>query len=532
MKRLFSAVWLGALILGGCNRAPAPLPDSREMAASTPKVMPMQSPEAFRPETRNLAASDEVPLLEQIDRENTRVVNAALPSVVRIIASRPADPRLRLFGNKIPFQLPFAPKSRPDLDADDTAYSSGVILSRDGYILTNQHAISDAVSDFTSFQVQLHDKRTFRARVVAADERVDVAILKIDAGDLTPLPWGDSDKVQVGEQVFAIGNPFDLADSVSKGIVSAKERNVREPPGEVTHYEDFIQTDAAINPGNSGGALINIHGELIGLNAAIASSTRYNMGIGFAIPSNLVRYAVGGLFKEGRLVRGYLGVILPDSVDDGVVGELNLKSSQGALLADITPGSPAEKAKLQPFDFITAVDSHKIDSEAGLSLVVAQLPIGKKVEVDFVRQGKSQSTTVQITEPPADDDRPANIDAANQDSFPIQAREIPPGANVLSGLEVAQLDDKNRQKFNVDRLVTSGVIVTGVQEGSPAEDKKIERGDVIENAAINRGSTQPLATPKDFGNLAGGLKPDQGVVLLVHDNQLGNSFIYLAPPAK
>jgi serine protease Do len=527
LKRWLYFSLAGSLALAGCGRAPAP--ESKDNSATTQHEAPEAvsgGPVTFRPEMRGLVSSDEVPLLEQIDRENVRVVNAALPSVVRIVASRPGDPRVKIFGNKIPFQLPFAP--RESSDPDDTAYSSGVILSKDGYILTNDHA----VSDFNVFEVQLNDQRTFKAKVMAVDEMVDVAILKIDATDLTPLPWGDSDKVQVGQQVFALGNPFDLNDSVSKGIVSAKGRNLPTPPApEIAPYEDYIQTDAAINPGNSGGALINIHGELIGLNAAIASTTRFNMGIGFAIPSNLVRYSVEGLFKAGHPVRGYLGVILPDSVDDGVENGLNLKSSQGALLADIQPQSPADKAKLHPFDFITAINNHKIDSEADLRLVVAQIPIGKQVEVDFVRQGKPQSTTVQIAEIPRDDQDDASEQAPDE-AVMTEVKATPAG-NVLSGLQVVDLDDKNRQKFELtDDPIASGVIVNGVEEGSAADEKGIRRGDVIESAAINRGLAQPLTAAKDFADLTGGLKPDEGAVLLVHDRERGNSFIYLAPPPK
>jgi serine protease Do len=531
IRRFFHLSLLGALALAGCGRAPTPVSQAKDSLSEAPETI---SPTgmAFRPEMRRLVSSEQIPLLEQIDRENVRVVSAALPSVVRIIASRPNDPRVKLFGNKIPFQLPFSPHGQ--MDADDTAYSSGVILSKDGYILTNDHA----VADFTVFEVQLNDKRTFRARVMAADGMVDVAILKIAATGLAPLPWGDSDKVQVGEQVFAVGNPFDLDDSVSKGIVSAKGRNLPIPPASENPYErpeapyqDYIQTDAAINPGNSGGALINIHGELIGLNAAIASTTRFNMGIGFAIPSNLVRYAVEGLFKAGHPVRGYLGVILPDSVDEGVESQLNLKSTQGALLADILHDSPAEKAKLHPFDFITAMDNHKIDSEADLRLVVAQIPIGKQVEVDFVREGKPQSTTVQITEIPRGDQDDLSETASDEEVVVSNAKETP-GANVLSGLQVTDLNDKSRQKFDVGADISAGVIVNSVEEGSPADEKGIRKGDVIESVAINRGSAEPLGAAKDFTGLSGGLKPDQGVVLLVHDRERGNSFIYLAPPAK
>ena len=531
MKRLSGLALLFAFALSGCNRAPktaqapheVPPPEPTREAAST-----QGAAVDFTPETGSLLSAQEVPLLDQINRENARVVGAALPSIVRITATRPIDPHVKLFGNELPFQFPFGSGQRHYAPSTDTAYGSGVVISRDGYILTNAHVIEDS----NLLEVQLNDKRSFTARVVASDDLVDVAVLKIDATGLRPLPWSDSDHVEVGEQVFAIGNPFDLDDSVSKGIVSAKGRNLPESPLDGPHYEDYIQTDAAINPGNSGGALINIHGELIGLNAAIASTTRVNMGIGFAIPSNLVRYAVEGLLKEGHLVRGYLGVLLPESVDDGVVSQLNLKSSEGAFLAGIRPGSPAEKAKLHAFDFVTAVDGHKIDSEAGLRLVVAQVPVGKQVRVDFVRDGKAQSTTVQISDPPADDEmtsvttpvldgRPSGEDKGIESSV----------TNVLGGIQVGDLNDKLRQKYGVDNLVTSGVVVTAVQEGSLADLKGVERGNVIESASVIPGSTQNVATTRDFAALGGSLKPGQGVALLVHDRDKPR-IVYLAAPAK
>ena len=528
MKNLLPLALLPGLALTACNRGPAPSAhEQQHSSAPSGMVVPVQDPtSSFHPEDRTTVVPEDVTLLEEINRENARVVNAALPSVVRIIASRPAEQRMKFFGSKL-LQLPFPGHPQIQEPPDDAAYSSGVILTRDGYMLTNEHA----VYDFKNFEVELHDKRTFRARVVAADALVDVAILKIEASDLVPLPWGDSDKVQVGEQVFAIGNPFDLADSVSKGIVSAKGRNLPQSETDVPHLEDFIQTDAAINPGNSGGALINIHGELIGLNAAIASTTRLNMGIGFAIPSNLVRYAVEGLFKEGHLVRGYLGVILPDSVDDGVVSELNLKSNQGALLADIKPDSPASKANLHPFDFITAVGGHKIDSEAALRLIVAQLPIGKEVKVDFVRQGKAQSTTVKIEEL-SPDEEVAEQDEPASDGPVTVSKELPGAGNVLTGLQVAELNDKNRKKYNVDADIATGVVVDRVQDGSPANLKGISPGDVIESFSMGQGNSEILSTTNDFAKLAVKLKPQQSVVLLVFDSQKRNSFIYLAPAAK
>ncbi len=530
MKRTLGLALAASFALAGCNRASSTTsapqdvsspPDSKHAdVAAEPPPAP-SAPVTFTAQTGSLVSPEDVPLLEQINHENARVVNAALPSIVRLTATRPVDPKVRMFGNEFPFQLPFgAHRYAP---SNDTSYGSGVVLSRDGYILTNEHVIEDS----NLLQVQLSDKRSFNARVIAADDLVDVAILKIDASGLQPLPWGDSDRVEVGEQVFAIGNPFDLDDSVSKGIVSATGRNLPDSPLDGPHYEDYIQTDAAINPGNSGGALVNIRGELIGLNAAIASTSRVNMGIGFAIPSNLVRYAVEGLLKEGHLVRGYLGVILPVSVDDGAADQLNLKSNQGAFLAGIRPGSPADKAKLRALDFVTAVDGHKIDSDAALALVVAQVPVGKEVRVDFVRDGKPQSTEVKISDPPADDEA---------GSAPDNEPDAPPSGlafsgNVLNGVQVADLNDKARQKFGIDSLVTSGVVVTAVQEGSVADLKGITRGNVIESASVDRGSTEEVASPKAFTAITGRLKSTDGVALLLHDRDRA-SIIYLAPPAR
>jgi serine protease Do len=214
-------------------------------------------------------------------------------------------------------------------------------------------------------------------------------------------------------------------------------------------------------------------------------------------------------------------------VDDGVGDQLDLKSSEGAFLAGIRPGSPADKAKLGAWDFVTAVDGHKIDSEAALALVVAQVPVGKEVRVDFVRNGKPQSALVKISDPPPDDEA---------DSAPDNAPDVGPGnlpfsGNVLGGVQVTDLSDKSRQKFGVDVTVTSGVVVTAVQEGSVADLKGISRGNVIESASVDRGSTVPVATPKDFTSISERLKSSDAVALLVHDRQ-GASILYLAPPAK
>jgi serine protease Do len=526
MKRLFTLMLALALAFSGCNKAPGVAEDRKDSSTNPAKTIAPTLPAipvAFTPETRKLVSPEEIPLLEQINQENIRVVAAARPSIVRISATHQADPRMQFFGKDFPFH--FSPKTAPpshSLDLSEPSFGSGVIISKDGYIVTNNHVIEDS----RDIQVQLQDRSSYPARVVATDAMVDVAVLKIDASDLPALPWGDSDKVEVGEQVFAIGNPFNLDDSVSKGIVSAKGRNL---PGS-RNYEDFIQTDAAINPGNSGGALINIHGELVGLNAAIASTSRFNMGIGFAIPSNLVRYAVDGLLKEGKLVRGYLGVQLPETIDDGALSQLGIKSDQGALLAGIQPGSPADLAKLRPFDFVTEVDGRKINDIGELRLVVAQIPIGKEVEIKYIRNGTPQSTTVKIAEVPqafVTQETPANVDETT-DGTPAPNSRPAAGNTVLTGLQVTDLDDKARQKLGPNSVVKNGVVVSDVQEGSPAEAKGIQKGDVIESVCVNHGSTREMATSKDFADVVKNLKPDQSAVLLVHHNKTG-SFIFLTP---
>jgi serine protease Do len=527
-----------ALGLSGCGRGPSNAGDGTDRINGTEGDPAVAKPDTeiagdhsatFTPQTHRLVSSEDIPLLEQIDRENEKVVNAATPSIVRIIAIGPVDPHAQLFGDLL-FKIP----GMKDVRSTAPSFGSGVIISRDGYIVTNFHVVQDA----QSVEVQLRDERAFPAHVVASDAPSDIAVLKIGATDLPALPWGDSDKVQVGQQVFAIGNPFDLDDSVSKGIVSAKGRDLPD----ASSYEDYIQTDAAINVGNSGGALINIHGELIGINAAIASFTRGSEGVGFSIPSNLVRYAVEGLLKNGRLVRGYLGVRLPTKIDGGVAEQLGLQANHGALLAGVQRSSPADVAKLRPVDFITGVDGHKIDSVAQLRLVVAQIPIGKQVVVDYIRGGTAQSTSVKIAELPKEmevEDAAASSFAGGGDGL-SQASDSGgvQGDHVLSGLQVTDLNAASRKKFGIDDAVTSGVVVTNVEEGSAADGRGLVRGDVIEIACAQRGLIQPLGSANDFSGLTKKLTPDQGVVLLVqHGRTSGpedrsSMFIYLAPEQK
>jgi serine protease Do len=551
MKRtgifLAAAVLAVALVLTGCWRSPSTSQraqqdtsdSSQDTSTSTDTASPaLTTPDhtsGFRPSTHALVDGSEVPLLEQIDRENTRVVAAVAPCLVRITALMQVDPHAQLLD--LPFRFPGLPHG---VRTVIPSYGSGVIISRDGYIVTNFHVVREA----RGVEVELGDQRTFAAHLLPPDPDSDIAVLKIDATGLPAIPWGNSDKVQVGQQVFALGNPFNLDTSVSKGIVSGIGRNL--PDAETSNegdihpqYEDYIQTDAAINVGNSGGALVDIHGRLVGINAAIASFTQGSEGVGFSIPSNLVRATVEQLINNGHLTRGYLGVRLPVRVDDGVPEQLGLDSNRGALLAGIQRSSPAEQARLRPVDCIVALDGHRIDSLPQFRLIVSQIPIGKQVEVSYVRAGVTRSTTVKIGELPKDiepDDVP--VQPTDMTPPPVTLTSQPVVNNVLAGINVTDLTAKSRELFGVDDFISDGVVVTSVQDGSAADQKGLMRGDVIEVACAQRGEIKTLSTAGDYAGLAKGIKVDQPVVLLVHHGKLSgaedrsSTFLYLAPDQR
>jgi serine protease Do len=515
MRNGFIAFALAFALLG-CHRPPSP-PDS------TPQDAPPShgSSSSFTPPSGSTVSPGDISLLEQINRENVRVIDSALPSLVRISARLAVDPRSLLSGNSLhPFEE-FERRPTNSAQLNEVAYGSGVVIKKNGYIVTNSHVIEGA----HNVEVQLEDHRVFPATVVASDSQVDVAILKIAADDLKPLPWGDSDKVRVGEQVFAIGNPFDLGDSASRGIISATGRTVPEPSAS---YEDFLQTDAAINPGNSGGALINIHGELIGINVEIASTTGADRGVGFALPSNLLRYDVSALLEGGHSAHGYLGVKLPSLIDEGVIAQLGLGTGEGALLAGIYPRSPAEKARLQLADFITEIDGHKVGSIFELQVIAAQLPVGKDAEVKYIRDGERRSTFLKVATAPDFLQHGVTLSPADDASSTLSILAADGSQNALSGLQVTDLNDKLRKQFQVDDWISSGVVVTGVQTDSIAETRGFEKGDVIEMVCVRRAAPEKLSSVRELSSVAAALKPDQGIALLVHRGP-ANRFIYLSP---
>jgi len=278
------------------------------------------------------------------------------------------------------------------LERVQTALGSGVIVSKEGHILTNRHVIAQ----MEKIEVQLTDGRVEPAQLIGADEQTDIAVLKIEAKNIEPLALGDSDQVRVGQMVFAIGNPFGLQETVTKGIVSAKGRHAVADSS-----VEFFQTDAAVNQGNSGGPLLNLRGEIIGINSAIYSTSDDGawLGISFAIPANVARRALDSLLKNGRIVRGYLGVNMSDITVE-IARMMSLPDTSGALVIDVLSGSPAEKAGLQPGDVIKRFNGQPIADFRALRSRVAESDIGAKVELGVLRKGQEMTISAIVTETP------------------------------------------------------------------------------------------------------------------------------------
>jgi len=345
----------------------------------------------FTPAVMPKFSGTELPGLSSVDSEYTRLVEAVMPSVVSVTSrrlveqgARSVDPLDVLFGNR-------KKQSAPRVD---TSLGSGVIVSREGHIITNHHVIEDN----SEVQVQLADGRTLPAQVVGDDKQVDIAILKVESAKLEPLALANSDNVRVGQLVFAIGNPFGLAETVTAGIISAKGRR------DITDSKvEMLQTDAAVNHGNSGGPLINLRGEIIGINTAIYSKSEDGgwLGISFAIPANVARRALESVVKHGRITRGYLGLSMQSLTPD-LVAALHLTNNTGALVTDVVPGSPAERAGLRAKDIIRTFNGKPVADIPALKAALGMLDIGEKVELGILRAGKSQTVTAEIAEAPAD----------------------------------------------------------------------------------------------------------------------------------
>ncbi len=419
---------------------------------------------------------DNIALLDRSAKAFAAVVKKASPAVVYIGVEKTVkgnamvpspfdffnDPFFeRFFGPQFRHP-PVQPRQQPR--RRQQAAGSGFIISSDGYILTNNHVVADG----EKIVVRLADEREFKAKIVGTDPQSDVALIKIDGKDLPTLPLGDSDKLQVGEWVIAIGSPFELSQTVTVGVVSAKGRNRIG----INDYENFIQTDAAINPGNSGGPLLNIHGEAIGINTAIFSRSGGYMGIGFAIPINMAKSIEKQLQEHGKVTRGWLGVVIQD-INDDLAKSFGLKSARGVLIAEVTDGSPADKAGLHQGDVILRLNGRELDDVADLRNRIALTAPGTEVSLDIVRDGKEQTIKVTIGEQPSDFSK-----------FAGQAGGSGAGALAKLGLTLQDLTPELADQLGYKD--GQGVLIADVEPDSPAERVGLRSGQLIEEVNKQR----------------------------------------------
>ena len=385
------------------------------------------------------------------------------------------------------------------------ALGSGVIVSGDGYIVTNNHVVSKA----TQIEVLLSDKRTFKGKVMGADPQTDIAVIKIDAQNLPVVPFGDSGQMKVGDTVMAFGNPFGQYFTVTRGSVSALGRSLSD--GE--KFEDFIQTDAAINPGNSGGALVNVRGQVIGINTAIVSGNSGPggegsfIGIGFAIPSNTAKHVMEDLIKTGKVSRGYLGVSITSFDEEGLAKQFKVPDTSGALVEDVTPGGPADKAGIKNGDVIRKLDGKTVGDSGQLTAMVTDINPGTEVALDILRDGKPMTIHLTLGE------RPANLSVT-----PGVGKA--PSEGALRGITVQNLTPDLRDQLGLPPSVR-GVVISELDPSSPAAQAGIQPGDVIE--AINR---HPVNSVADFNRLAAEAK---GQTLLRINRQGNGVFVVISP---
>lgn len=384
-----------------------------------------------------------------------------------------------------------------------------MILDANGYIVTNNHVVEGA----SQITVTLSDRREFPAKVVGSDPKTDLAVIKIEAKDLTALKWADYDELQVGDVVLAVGSPFGLSSTVTLGIISALGRgNVG-----IADYEDFIQTDAAINPGNSGGALVSMQGKLIGINTAIFSRTGGSEGIGFAIPSSIALDIVESLTKTGKVVRGWMGVAIQE-ITPALAKSFKLpEQRKGVLISDVNENGPSHTAGMKRGDVVVAFNGKEVQSVSQLRNLVARTTVGKEADIRILREGKEQNLKIKVAERPSDD-----VLAKREPTPTAPTETVKPPDNVLAALRVQTLDAAMMSQLNLPAK-TTGVVVSSVETGSPAESAGLQRGDVIQE--INHEVVKSL---EDYQKSSSKVKKDEMVVLLL-SRQGNNLFVAVNP---
>jgi serine protease Do len=450
-------------------------------------------------ETRICFAADRIPgsFSDMIKKANPGVVNVSVVKTTQIeeqfnSPSGTDDPFYEFFKRFYGDQMPRNYTQR--------GLGTGFIIDKEGYILTNNH-VAEGADEIT---VKLSDNKEFKARVIGLDSRTDLALIKIDgAKDLTPLTLGDSDQIEVGDWVVAIGNPFGLEHTVTAGIVSAKYRQTG-----VAFYENYIQTDAAINQGNSGGPLMNTDGEVIGINSNIYSQSGGSIGIGFAIPINMAKELLPQL-KNGKVVRGWLGVSI-QAVTPELQNKLGLKDDRGALVGDVTEGGPAQKAGIQSGDVIVSFDGKAINEMNELPLIVAATPVGNNARVEAIRNGEKKIFDIKVGE--LKDVEPASS----------QPRSGVDNYSTGLGFTVANITPEMARQYNL--TAKSGVITIAVDNGSPAEEAGLQSGDIV--AEIER---EKIADTSQFDRKIKVYKKGDTILFLI--NRQGSSlFLTLKVP--
>ncbi len=468
---------------------------------------------ALASSTQGLDGAD-INSLEQLNKAYERIAQAVTPGIVNIqttatvkVSQSPfmMDPFFRqFFGDQMP-GFGGAPRNQVE-----HALGSGIIISPDGYILTNNHVIAKA----SDIKVMLSDKREFKGKVVGADPQTDIAVIKIDGSSLPTVPIGDSAALHVGDTVMAFGNPFGLNFTVTRGTVSALGRSQLGIEGRNSGggFENFIQTDAAINPGNSGGALVNVRGQVIGVNTAILSGNSGPggegsfMGVGFAIPSNMAKHVMEDLVKTGKVSRGYLGATVGVVTQD-LAQEFKIPDTAGAFVQDVAPGGPAEKAGLKAGDVVRKFNGQTVDDHTSLTDMVAESSPGSTATLDIIRNGQPMTIKVTLAE------RPANL--AVIAGGPTKA----PEEGALRGVQVQNLTPEVRQELDLPGGV-QGVVVTQVDRNAPAA-QALTQGDVIQS--VNR---QPVHNATEFNKLAAEAK---GRTLLRVVRQGQGLFVVITP---
>ena len=364
---------------------------------------------------------------------------------------------------------------------------SGFIIDVAGYVVTNNHVIEDA----DQIRVKLKDEREFDATIVGRDPNTDIALLKIDADQkFSTVKLGDSDALQVGQWVVAIGSPFGLEQTVTAGIVSAKGRVIGSGP-----YDDFIQTDASINPGNSGGPLLDMQGEVVGINTAIVAT---GQGIGFAIPINLAKDIIVALKDEGEVTRGWLGVAIQD-LSTEMAEYYNIEGKKGVLVADVFEGDPADRAGIKPKDIILAVNGEKVTSSRQLTSIIAKIPVDDNARIKILRNGSEKTIKVKIAKRPEER-------LAGRGRRPEQTEEF--------GIRVSDLTPEISQQLNIDE--TAGVVVTQVESGSKGDGADVRVGDIIKE--INR---QPVKSAAEYKSIVRDIAPGESVNLFIRRKNAG-----------